>query len=401
MKADLLSGYTVVLNAHYIPGPVAAWFLKSLGARVIKIEPLSGDMMRRVPPFFSAGESGDMPTGSYFHALNQGFESIALDLKQAEGIDIFKALLCRADIYIDGNRPGFVEKITGRAPGEINPELITVPITAYGQTGPYTPLAGHDGNCLSIAGALSFNPTAKGNAPAMIGTQIADITSGLIAALTSLAMLIGKNNPESNSSPNLFDCAMLDAAMLFNQIYIGKLSADNAEMVPDREWLNGGRGYYKIYRTRDGRSVFFAAIEDKLFRNFAERVNRPDLIEIRKSAEEKPELLLSAMEALFLSRDFEEWRPFFTECDCCLTPVNTIREAMEDEQVKHRDLIRHMEEDTNGPMYRMGYPGLFDGLPLETPGNAPDIGENTARILEELLFEETRIRKLYENKVVV
>lgn len=400
MKADLLAGYTVVLNAHYIPGPVAAWFLKSLGARVIKIEPLTGDMMRSVPPFYESHRSDGEKMGAFFSSLNAGFESIALNLKEPSGGEIFAKLLETAHVYIDGNRPGFLERILGKEASRINPDLATVPITAYGQDGPYTKMAGHDGNCTAVAGTMSYNGTAASGAPAMMGTQVADITAGLIAALTSLAMLVGKKNPESHAAPKRFDCAMLDAAMLFNQIYIAKLGADSENMVGDREWLNGGRGYYRIYRTRDGKAVFFGAIEGKLFRNFTERAGRKDLIEIRERAASDPGLLTGAMEELFLSRTLSQWQTLLKDCDCCFTPVNTIGDALDDPQVRHRNLTGVIQDATFGPMQRMAYPGLLDGRNIADAGPAPQLGRHTAAILEELHFTGERIASFYRDGVV-
>ena len=193
----------------------------------------------------------------------------------------------------------------------------------------------------------------------------------------------------------MFDCAMLDAAMLFNQIYIAKFGVDGSGMTAGEEWLNGGRGYYNIYRTRDGKSIFFGAIEEKLFRNFANRIGREELIGIRRRAESDPMLLIAAMEELFLLRDLAEWQEILEGCDCCFTPLNTVREALEDPQVRHRKLVSEVENETLGAVRRMAYPGLFDGMNIADAGRAPEIGGNTASILEELAFDADRIAALY------
>lgn len=395
MKLDFLKGYRVLLNAHYIPGPLAAWFLGNLGARVIKLEPPGGDLFRQVPPFFN-GARGKM--SAYFRALNGGFESISVNMKGPEGIEIFSALLRQADVYLNGNRPGFVEKLTGQTVAEINPDVVCVPITAYGQNGPDYLKAGHDGNCIAEAGTLSHN--GSGDFPSLPGIQAVDLTAGLAAACTCMAMLLGRKNPASELKAKVFDASMLDAALLLNQIYISKFSADKADMKPGKEWLNGGRGYYNTYLTSDNRTVFFGPIEPGLFKNFAEKIGRMDLLEIRQRSEESPELLIAELKKIFAARTLLEWQKELEQCDCCFSPVRTVDEALADAQIKHRGLIKEIDDPDWGRMRQFCYPGLFDGEAVDPAQTAPSIGQQTLPILEELGYEQDKIKQLLEKRVV-
>ncbi len=397
MKADFLKGYSVLLNAHYIPGPLAAWFLGNLGARIIKLEPPGGDLFRHVPPFFH-GEKGKI--SAYFRALNGGFESISVNLKEPAGKEIFSALLKRSDVYIDGNRPGFVEKLTGKSVDEINPDVVFVPITGYGLSGPDYLKACHDGNCMAESGTLSHHGDAERGFSPPLGIQAVDLTAGMVAACTCMAMLLGKKNPDCHTRANVCDSSMLDAALLLNQIYISKFSADQKEMKPGKEWLNGGRGYYSTYQTSDKRAIFFAAIEPKLFQNFAEKIGRMDLLEIRQKSEQDPQLLIAELEKIFAARTLAQWQNELEHCDCCFSTVRKVGEAFDAPQIKHRDLIKEVNDPSWGKMQQLCYPGLFAGEIVEPAQTAPDIGQQTKQILEELGFEAEKIKQLIESKVV-
>ena len=397
MQLDCLKGYTILLNAHYIPGPLAAWFLRNLGARVIKIEPPGGDLFRHVPPFFT-GPGGRI--SAYFRALNAGFESISVNLKEPEGVAVFEKLLQVSHVYIDGNRPGFLQKLIGKTATEINPELISVPISAFGLSGPCHLQAGHDGNCMAMAGTLSHNGDSERGISSPTGIQAVDITAGLIAACTAMGMLLGRRNPQSTARPAVFDGSMLDAAVLLNQIYVSKFSADANEMQPGREWLNGGRGYYATYQTADGRAVFFGAIEDKLFQNFTEKIERSDLLEIRRQSEQNPSLLLEELKALFASRSLSEWEEALRDCDCCFTPVRSVGEAFAEPQIQHRGMIREINDSAWGNMHQICYPGLFDNKNIDPSKDAPAIGQHTNSILAETGHTPFQIQDLLQRKVV-
>jgi crotonobetainyl-CoA:carnitine CoA-transferase CaiB-like acyl-CoA transferase len=110
IKVDWLKGVKVLLIAHYIPGPLAAYLLKCLGAEVIKCEPPFYDYMRQLPPFIK-GKKGKM--GAYFRALNVGFKSIAVDFKKEDGVEVLKDLIKASDVLIDGNRANYLDKVVG------------------------------------------------------------------------------------------------------------------------------------------------------------------------------------------------------------------------------------------------------------------------------------------------
>lgn len=401
MELELLKGFKVLINAHYIPGPVAAWFLRQMGARVIKLEPPgTGDYMRSAPPYIQ-DIKGSGRISSFFYSLNYGFESIAVNLKSEEGVGIFRKLLGYCDVYIDGNRPGFSEKVLGEKVVDVNPEIIYAPITAWGQDGPYVRKAGHDGNCLSIAGTLSYNSTSRRQTPSMIGSQVSDINSGLLAAIGVLGMLVGRLNQQCSSVPRVYDCAMLDAAVHLNQIYVSRLNADHQPMKPDKEWLNGGEGYYNVYLTKDNKPALFGAIEPGLFKNFTDAIQRPDLIGLRKSSVDDPMKLIQELEKIFAERTLQEWNELLKDCDCCFTQVNDVREAMEDPQIRFRESIMNVVDPVYGSLKQTAYPGRFDGCSVSVMDSAPGLGNCTEKILGELEYGKDKIDQFYADKIVM
>src|SRR3982074_2588296 len=168
-----LDGVRVLDLSRLLPGAFCSLLLADMGADVIKVEPPgSGDYMRWYPPLVD-GQS------ALFNALNRNKRSITLDLKAEAGRELFKQLVKGADVVLEGNRPGVMDRLgLGWATlRELNRRLVMCAITGYGQTGPWAQRAGHDLNYMAISGALSLN-ASRGEAPHPLAVQVADIGGG-------------------------------------------------------------------------------------------------------------------------------------------------------------------------------------------------------------------------------
>lgn len=398
VKIDWLKNCLVTVSAHYIPGPLAGFLLKSMGARVIKIEPPFGDYMRGLPPFFKT--SDNRKTSAFFCALNAGVESVSVNLKSLDGVMVFKDILEKTNVFIDGNRPGYIEKTLGCKVSEVNPDCTHICLTAFGLNGPYKNKAGHDGNCLAIAGTNSFSSVSKRGLSPMTGIQADDIATGYMGAMVALGAIVGRNNPESSCNTKIVDTSMLDNAFFLNQLYLASMQSTGKAPIPDKELLNGGMPYYCNYGTSDGREVFFGPIEPKLYKNFCNAVNRPDLLKLRN--ENKHDELSKELTKLFKSKTRSQWMEETAEVDCCLTSVNSLKEAVKDPQIIHRGLFKDPGLSGLSGVKMPHFPAHFDGDTTEITGGVPEIGQHTSRVLKDMLgYTKEKVESLLRSGTVV
>jgi crotonobetainyl-CoA:carnitine CoA-transferase CaiB-like acyl-CoA transferase len=381
IKIDFLAGYRVLLVAHYVPGPMAAYLLRCLGAEVIKVEPPSRDMLRAFPPFVN-GKNGQM--SAWFRSLNAGFRSVNCDFKTEKGRQMLKDLVKVSDVLIDGNRPGYLTKVLGATPEEVSDKIIYVPISAHGQSGPFRDMAGHDNNVMAMAGNLSYTAPGQDGLPAPFSAPIADINSGYMAAFLAVAALLGRKNTESETPVRTIDASMLHAAFFLNQMQVAAMN-----VVPDppqagKAWMNGGMANYAPYATKDGKSVFFGPIEPGLFANFARAIDRDDLNDLLYS---KNDQLKEELKQIFASKTAAEWEGLLEEVDCCCTVVCSLDEAMDHPQIKAMGLTQEVHDPKYGKLKLAGFPAGFgpEGKPPEVPKSAPEAGEDTEWVLREVL----------------
>ena len=374
MKVDWLKGTRVLIVAHYIPGPLAAYLLQGLGAEVIKIEPPFGDLMRGLPPFIKGKSAKKI--SAYFAALNGGQKSVVLNFKEEEGINNFKKLIKNSDILIDGNRAGYLEKILGSKISEVSSDIVHIPITAYGLKGPLRDMAGHDNNLLGLSGVLSYSSVSEEGTPSIYGCQLADITAGYLAALMAVASMVGRLNKQGEDIKTV-DVSMLHAASFLNHIYIAGLNATDKSPLPSQELLNGALPNYRAYKTSCGGAVYFGPIEPKLFENFCERVDRTDILKM--SAKNQHEELGK----LFGSKSKEQWISLSQGCDCCLTPVNELKEALNDSQMKvlERSFI-YCDKNYGDLLYGSFPVGVGeDSVAVDVSCEVPEVGQHTQEVL--------------------
>jgi len=186
-----LSGIRALDLTRLLPGPFCTLLLADMGADVVKVEePDRGDYMRWYPPLID-GQS------AAFNSINRNKRSLTLNLKSERGRELFLELVKSADVVVEGNRPGVMDRL--RLGWEVlratNPRLVLCSITGYGQSGPYVERAGHDLNYLSIAGVTSQN-ARRGEPPHPIAVQVADLGGGAqAAAVAILGALLGVRRP--------------------------------------------------------------------------------------------------------------------------------------------------------------------------------------------------------------
>ncbi len=338
-----LGGLLVVDLTRQLPGAYAGRELLRLGARVVRLESPEGDPMRLAVP---AAET----------ALNEGKESVVWDAKAGDPLG--PALVARANIVLEGFRPGVAERL-GVGPATASAEAVYCSITGFGH-GPRAGQVGHDLNYMGYAGALADT------APAVPPVQAADLAAGALQAVTEiLAALLER---ERTGRGARLVVSMTDGAHRLVSHRLG------GEPVP--RLLTGGAACYRIYGTADGRWLTVSALEPKFWRRLCQLVGREDLVG-RAFEPDLPEL-----RETFASRTLADWLATFEGEDVAAGPVLTLAEAA----AELGPLVQNGPVQTGpvqtGPVQNRHDRGLSpvgDSLP-----GAPALGEHTEAWRSEL-----------------
>ncbi len=359
--------------------------LADLGAEVIKIEsPGIGDYMRLIPPFVEDARTGEA-VGAAYLMVNRNKKSVGLNFRNPRGKPIFLRLARDADVILESFRPGAAERwgLGYDALRAINPRLVYCSLSGYGQSGPYKDRAGHDLNYIALAGLLATNGIAEGP-PIPPGVQVADLSGGMLAAISILAALVGR---DKTGVGQYLDVSLFDGALSWAGTMIGGTYAAGRQTERGRMQLNGGMACYNVYATRDGKYITLGAIEPHFWSAFCKAVGREDLAPRAQEFEAIPEVA-----AIFKTRALAEWLEFFKTVDACIEPVRDFSEMLNDPQVKHRGLVTQ-----SGGIPQVGSVFVF----AENPGLPPPrLGEHTRQVLERSGISELEIGELEEAGVI-
>ena len=286
-----LAGILVADFTRYLPGPFASRELLARGARVVRVETPEGDPLREVAPGWDA-------------ALNAGKESVVWDLERDP--ELGRALCARADVVLEGFRPGVAERL-GIGAAAVPASVVYCSITGFG-AGDLR--AGHDLNYAGWAGLLADT------APAFPPVQIADLAGGsLYAVIEILAALLERERTGHGRH--------ITVSMTHNA---HRLAAHRLQGEPERT-LTGGLACYRIYATVDGRFLTITPVEPKFWRRLCELIGREDLAD--RQYEEDQEALTAELAVVFRTRPLAEWLALFEGEDVMAGPVATLAEAAE------------------------------------------------------------------------
>ena len=315
-----LKGIRVLDFSTLLPGPLATLILAEAGAEVIKIErPGRGDEMRAYSPRF-----GDDSVN--FALLNRGKRSIAIDLKAADAIDTLKPLIESADVVVEQFRPGVMDRLGlgYEALRTVNPRIVYCAITGYGQHGPRAQVAAHDLNYVAESGMLSLTKGADG-APVLPAALVADIAGGTYPAVINI--LLALRERDRTGVGCRLDIAMADN--LFTLMYWGVGNGLAAGQWPQsgRDLVTGGSPRYNIYRTRDGRFLAAAPLEQKFWETFCELLDVPHAL---RDDERNPVATRAAVAECVEAHTAGALRALFQGHDVCCAIATTLEDAMRD-----------------------------------------------------------------------
>ena len=352
-----LSSLKVLDFSTLLPGPFASLLLADMGAAVLRIEsPTRLDLLRVLPPH----DQGVSASHAY---LNRNKRSLALDLKQPQAIDVVKRLVAEYDIVLEQFRPGVMDRlgIGYEALKAINPRLIYVAITGYGQTGPYRERAGHDINYLALAGVASHTGR-KESGPLPLGVQVADVAGGsLHGVIGLLAAVVARHQ---TGQGQYVDISMTDCAFSLNALAGAGYLAAGVEPQPEGQMLNGG-SFYDYYRSRDGRWFSVGSLEPVFMGALCEALGRPELARRGLSPAQVDQMALKQeLEIEFERRSFEELEALFAGIDACVEPVLSFAEAVDHPQLRARQMVTQVPREDGSLQPQIACPVKFSaGLP--------------------------------------
>ena len=386
-----LASLKVLDFSTLLPGPFASLMLADMGAEVLRIEsPTRPDLLRVLPPH-------DQGTSASHAYLNRNKRSLALDLKQAEALQIVYALVADYDIVLEQFRPGVMGRLGlgYEALKAINPRLIYVSITGYGQTGPYKDRAGHDINYLALAGMASYTGR-QDSGPLPLGVQVADVGGGSLHAVVGLlAAVIAR---QQSGVGQYLDVSMTDCSFSLNAMAGAGYLACGVEPQWETQVLNGG-SFYDYYRTRDGRWMSVGSLEPAFMQALCTALGRPELTAHGLTPERQP-AFKQALQVEFEKRSFDQLCELFAGVDACVEPVLTLSEAVAHPQIMARALVSQVPRSDGSSQAQIACPLKFsEGLPAPRHIGAA-VGAHSDEVLVELGFSAQRIADLRRSKVV-
>jgi formyl-CoA transferase/CoA:oxalate CoA-transferase len=392
-----LEDVTVLDLSHALAGPHCSTMLADFGARVIKLEtPGSGDIARAWGSPLPGGEN------SYFVGLHRNKKGIAIDLKSAEGKELFFRLVEKADVVLENFRPGALEKLglgyeQARAR---NRGIIYCSVSGFGQDGPYRERAALDLILQAESGMISVTGEEGGHG-VRCGVSIADLTAGMYAGFGIVMALRVK---DKTGEGQRIDVSMLEGQMSLLNVMISGFLADGELPRPM------GTAYkallpYQTFRTQT-RDLALAVGSEKLWKIFCPAIGRPDLTDdprFRTNRERSLNraALIAILQEVFLTRSFEAWEAVLLEVGVPVGAINTIDQLVEHPQVKARGSIVDMAHPRAGPVRVVGVPVRLSRTPGAVRTPSPRLGEHTAETLRAVLgLGEDEVARLIREKIV-
>ncbi|MFY0727700.1 CaiB/BaiF CoA transferase family protein [Pseudomonas sp. NFX15] len=389
-----LASLKVLDFSTLLPGPFASLLLADMGAEVLRIEsPSRTDLLRVLPPH----DQGVSASHAY---LNRNKRSLALDLKQPEALEVIKSLVQDHDIILEQFRPGVMDRLGlgYQALKAINPKLIYVSITGYGQTGPYKDRAGHDINYLALSGLASYTGRAD-SGPLPLGMQVADVAGGsLHGVIGLLAAVIAR---QQTGQGQHLDVSMTDCAFSLNAMAGAGYLACGVEPGPEDQMLNGG-SFYDYYRSRDGRWLSVGSLEPAFMRSLCTALGLEEMASLGLSPKPAQQARLKeALKVEFEKHDFAELCALFAGLDACVEPVLSLGEALRHPQLQARELVAQVPRGDGSSQAQMACPLKFSqGLPAPRHMGAA-LGQHTDQVLAELGLGVERIAELRRARVIL
>jgi crotonobetainyl-CoA:carnitine CoA-transferase CaiB-like acyl-CoA transferase len=396
MTGRPLDGVTVIDASTYVSASFGTMMLANLGADVVKIEPPDrGDPARGAGPPFVGGES------PYFMTVNYGKESVELDLKDEDGKRILYDLVADADAFVENFRPGTAERlgIDDETLREHNEDLVYCSVSAFGESGPWRDRPGYDLLLQGMTGVMSVTGEADGP-PAKAGIALTDHITGAWTAFGVLAALF---NREATGEGDRIELAMYDGVLPWLTKQAGKaLAGEEPVRMGSKDPVIAP---YQSFQAADG-YLNVAIGSEKLWTEFCEALGREDLLDdprFRKNRNRVQHVdeLEAELEATFRERAVDEWvADLMDDHGLPVGPVNPVSEALDNDHVEARDLLRDLDHPSVDEFPVVEQPLRFERANAGFEKHAPVLGETTVERLMDLGYTDDEIVALGERGVV-
>lgn len=376
--------------------PAGAMILGDLGADVIRVEaPGGSDSMRDWGPFVKS-------ESAYYFSANRNKRSITLNLKKAEGKELFLELLKKADVVIENFKTGTMEKLGlgYEVLKQVNPKIITCSVTGFGHTGPLSKNPGFDPVIQAMSGLMDVTGASDGEAT-KVGIPIADVLTSVYVALSVTAAIRLRDTTGDGQE---IDLSLLDVQVSsLANVASGYL---NAGMVSERL---GNRHNnvtpYQVFHCIDDQ-IMICAGNDNLFRKFANLLGYPEWsidpkFKTNNARKEHEDELIEQISGIIATQSAEHWLTKLSEAGVPAGRVNNVAQALEQEQVIARDSIEILPHSIVGEVKMMRNPMRFSGLNIESTLPPPILGEHTNLVYNELLgLDDHEVRHLRDANII-
>ena len=386
-----LEGLRLLDLGRYQAGPRCALMFARMGAEVIKVESVSGDESRRNGPRVR-GQS------AYWVQYNSGKKSLAINLRTDEGKDVLRDLVKESDFFVQNFRPGTID-IMGFGYEEIsklNPKIIMINVSAYGQYGPYRDRVGFDPIGQAMGGLMSLTGFPD-DPPVRTFFPLIDRITALHATIGALAAL---REREISGQGQELDLCLADTGYTANEIPISAYLGDGYEQPRD----GNGSGTGGTYETKDG-WIIIAATNESMWRRLVEAMDKPKWLEDERFASrdlrsKNADALESELGAWFIDRNMQDAADHLAAHGVPCSPVNNTAQAANDPHMTEREIMMEVPDPIAGTMWVTGKSIKFSRTPMVV-GSAPVVGEHTTEILRDILgYDDARIQSLHDSEVV-
>ncbi|MGB0210632.1 CaiB/BaiF CoA transferase family protein [Algiphilus sp.] len=384
--ASALEGLRILDLSRVLAAPLCTQWLADLGAEVIKVErPGSGDESRTYgPPFLKDRDGNATDTAAFYLACNRNKRSITVNHATEEGREVIRKLVAESDVLVENFRSGVLAKygLDYESLKAINPRLIYLSITGFGQTGPYAQRPGYDGIFQAMCGMMSVS--GYPDDPMKVGVSMVDILTSLFGAIGILSAVHHRHRTGEGQyiDLSLLDCGL---ASLSHFVMSYLVSGD----VPQRRG-NGGFGGIpsQAFQCAD-QPIFIVAGNDQQFRALCEAAGRPDIHEDPRFNSTRGRItnrdtIVPILDALFRTRSRDEWLALLDEAGVPASPINEIPDVFANPQIRHRGMLVETDDPVSGALKLLANPIRLSGTPVHDYRAPPTMGTDTDAVLQEL-----------------
>ncbi len=361
-----LSGVTVLDLSRLLPGPFCSMILADHGARVIAIE----------------DRKQYAADGLFLPNVCRNKQHMALDLKSEAGKDIFFRLAARADVILEGFRPGVVERlgVDYEKVREVKPDIVYCSVTGYGQTGSFRDRVGHDINYLGYSGILDMIGEAD-RPPSIPGPQIADMAGGGLNA--AIGILLALFSREKTGQGQYVDISMTDGMVGLLPVAMYWKALTGGTPRRGDNMLSHRYACYNTYETADGRHLAMGAVESKFWKAICERLGLEKYAGFQYDDSRRKEII-AAFREIFRKKTLAQWEAALADLDLCISGIQTADEAIDFPLFREREMFVEAPGASGETETTIGVPVKLSHTPGRVRNASVAFGQDTAAILQEL-----------------